>query len=140
MRARHLFLPLLLSILGLAPLVQAQTPENAEREARRAGLQWLQLIDRAQYDKAWDQGTHYLQEAVKKDAFSAAMRDLRQPAGKLKRRSLSEATYTSRVAGAPEGHYVVLSFSTQFAERDASEVLTMCLVGDTWKPTGYFMR
>ena len=57
-------------------------------------------------------------------------------------RKLNSAKYTKSVPGAPDGEYVILQFSTSFAnKKEAVETVTPMLDKDgKWKVSGYYIK
>ncbi len=66
----------------------------------------------------------------------------RKPFGELVSRELKSAEAHKTLLGAPEGEYVVLHFTTSFAnKKDAIETVTPMLAEDgKWKVSGYFIK
>lgn len=134
-------------LLALAPFAavhaqdEVKKPENAEKQAERAGVEWLRLLDRNDMDTAWDRTSSELHESISRDQFKEQMQLMREGLGPIITRRLDSATYRTSVPGAQEGQYVVLVFNSRFKDKGrAREVLTMSYNKDKWEPAGYFVR
>jgi hypothetical protein len=70
------------------------------------------------------------------------MRGARSPLGEVVSRELMEAKYQSRLAGAPDGEYVVIRFKTSFSNKaDALETVVPMLDPDSrWRVSGYYFK
>jgi hypothetical protein len=70
------------------------------------------------------------------------VRGVREPLGRPVSRKMRSAVYMTSLPGAPDGHYVVITFDTSFARKKAGiETVTPKLDNDgTWRVSGYFIR
>ena len=122
---------LLLTTASFAYAQTAQTVPPAQDQeavdaARSAADKWLALVDAGQYKASWEQ----------------AGRAARMPVGAFQGRTLASSNYTTTLPGAPQGQYVVLQYTTRFADRaNAVETVTPMLEADgTWRVSGYFLK
>jgi hypothetical protein len=103
---------------------------------------WLALIDGGRYAESWREASAYFRGMVSEPQWTASLDGARRPLGKLTARNLKGATPTSRLAGAPDGAYVVIEFETSFANKQSAvETVTFARERDgTWRAAGYYIR
>jgi hypothetical protein len=127
-------------ILILLPL-SGQTSEDKIRDAQKAAIAWLTLIDQNQYGQSWEQAAQLFKQQVEADTWSKQLSGGREPLGIVSSRVLINATYSTSLAGAPDGEYVVIQFKTEFANKKNSvETVTPMLDGGRWRVAGYYVR
>jgi hypothetical protein len=127
-------------MLILLPL-SGQTSEDKIRDAQKAAIAWLTLIDQNKYDQSWEQAAQLFKQQVAADTWSKQLSGAREPLGVVSSRVLINATYSTSLAGAPDGEYVVIQFKTEFANKKNSvETVTPMLDGDRWRVAGYYVR
>ncbi len=133
--AKHTLL--LLAALA-APLVAQSLPEAA---AEQSDLDWIQLIDRADYSDAFQQAAAAMRSGTESE-FARAIAQTRAPLGPLQSRKLHSAKETSQLPGAPDGHYVITQYDSAFAHKhSATETVIAVEEPDkTWRVTGYFIK
>ncbi len=114
----------------------------AEKQARRAAVAWLALVDAGDYSGSWDAAAGYFRAAITKDKWRQALTPVRTPLGKLVSREFKSAQYATSLPGAPDGEYVVIQFATAFENKAASvETVTPMLDKDgKWRVSGYFIK
>lgn len=131
-------------LLSAAPFIHAQTAPNQQaiEAAKEAAGKWLALVDAGHYQASWEQASEPLRKAVSATQWEQAGRAVRAPVGALQQRTLASSTHTTTLKGAPPGQYVVLQYTTRFADRaNAVETVTPMLEADgTWRVTGYFIN
>ncbi|WP_338766617.1 DUF4019 domain-containing protein [Massilia sp. METH4] len=130
-----------------ATFAHAQTAETAQNqqaidEAKAAADKWLALVDAGHYKASWEQAAAPLRSAISLAQWEQGGRAARMPVGALQERTLASSTYTTTLPGAPQGRYVVLRYTTRFADRaNAVETVTPMLEADgTWRVSGYFIQ
>jgi hypothetical protein len=117
----------------------AEKPEDA---AQPAAESWLKLVDAGNYAASWDQAAKVFKGAVGQADWVQMAGGVRTPLGKLVSRQLKSREYAEKMAGAPEGKYVVIQYDTVF-ENKASAVETVIPMADpdgAWRVSGYFIR
>ncbi len=121
-----------------APLAAQSLPEAA---AEQADLDWLQLIDRADYNDAFEQAAAAMRSGTETE-FARAIGQTRAPLGPLQSRKLHGEKETSKLPGAPDGHYVITQYDSAFAHKHtATETIIAVEEPDkTWRVTGYFIK
>lgn len=134
----------LLSLVSLSSFSYAQSAQNQQAidAAKAAADKWLALVDAGQYKASWEQAATPLRNAVSLAQFEQGGRAVRMPVGAVQQRTLASSKYTTTMAGAPPGQYVVLEYATRFADRaNAVETVTPMLDADgTWRVSGYFLK
>jgi len=110
--------------------------------AERAANDWLALIDAGDAVASWRSAASLFKKAVTQEQWSQALAAARSPLGAVVTRTLARAESTTQLPGAPDGHYVVIQFDTQFEKKRAA-VETVTPMQDTdgqWRVSGYFVR
>jgi len=115
---------------------------SAETAAQKAAEQWLGLIDTGKYDHSWETAAALFKNAITKTQWHQTIKAVRPPLGKLKSRSLTSATYTTTLPGAPDGKYVVIQFQSSFSNKQSAiETVTPMQDPDgVWRVSGYFIK
>lgn len=121
--------------------VDKPTP-SAEAQAQQVAEAWLKLVDGADYKASWVETASMFRAAVTQDQWVQSVRMARAPLGQVVRRTLLKASYATELPGAPDGHYVVIQYQTQFeAKKKAIETITPMKDGDgVWRVSGYYVR
>lgn len=121
---------------------QAAQDQQAIDAARVAADEWLALLDAGQYKASWEQAAEPLRKAVSVTQWEQGSRAVRLPVGAYQQRTLASSAYTTTVPGAPQGHYVLLQYTTRFADRaNAVETVTPMLEADgKWRVSGYYLK
>lgn len=127
--------------LLLAGTAHAQG-ENAVSNAEAAVVQWLILVDSADYSATWEQSAGLFKSAVSRADWESAIRSVRTPLGAVKSRKLKSAQFTRTLPGAPDGEYVVIQFETQFANKAAAveTVTPLKEKNGSWRVSGYYIK
>jgi len=136
--------------LVLACLTGLVMAADAHEDAAQAAADsWLKLVDAGDYAGSWDHVAKVLKGAVTQAAWVQMTTGARAPLGTLVSRKVTSRQYTekpptTRVVGGKvytwgQGKYVVLRYSTAFANRpSAVETVTMVTDTDgTWRVAGY---
>lgn len=128
--------------LGLALPAGASDEPKPERAAATAAEQWLTLLDQAKYAESWREAAATLKKAAREKKWKQTMQLLREPLGPVAGRKLRSAELTNDLPGAPEGEYVRVQFTTEFANRkSATETVTTMKEKDgRWRAAAYVVR
>jgi hypothetical protein len=132
-----------LSIALAISLSAAQAnDEHPEAVAQAAALAWLTLVDAGNYAASWDAAATRFRESLAREDWVARAASLRGSMGALNSRNLKSETYTHSLPGVPNGDYVVIRFSSSFAQTGAAvETVTPMKDADgAWRVTGYFIK
>ena len=115
---------------------------EAEKDALKAAEEWLILIDADDYGASWDNAAELFKKAVTKEQWEEAIRPIKSAMGDLISRKMKSAKYTDSLPGAPDGEYVVIQFSTSFAnKKSAIETVTPMKDPDgNWRVSGYYIK
>ena len=116
--------------------------EDKKAAAVVAAHNWLVLVDEGDYDLSWEESASYFKSLVTKESWHQTIAAIRSPLGKVLARELKEVTYTTSLPGAPDGKYIVIQFSTSYAQKaEAIETITRMKDEDGyWRISGYFIR
>jgi serine/threonine-protein kinase len=127
----------LLVLATAAPWAAAAAPVGGVD----AALAWLASVDHGAYARSWaDSGTLF-RSHLSDAEWAKIVKPTREPLGAVKSRTLASETTTSSLPGAPDGHYEIVRFSTEFAAKHAA-VETVVLTDEPtgWKVDGYFIK
>lgn len=128
--------------VAMATLPAGAANEEAVAKAQEAARSWLALTDSGNGARSWQASASLFKAGVPQDKWEQSLAAARGPLGALKSRTLSSATYSRTLPGAPDGEYVVIQYSSQFANKaTAVETVTPMRENDgSWKVSGYFIR
>ena len=129
----------LVGLIGCGESVEQQEKERAAQEAAQA---WLKLVDSGKYAESWDTAAAFFKGEVTKAVWLQSMNNVRKPLGNLVSRELKSSKYATSLPGAPDGEYVVITYSSTFeSKRHAIETVTPVRDQDgEWYVSGYFIR
>lgn len=104
--------------------------------------QWLQIIDKGAFAQSWHEAAASFKASLNEAAWTAALQSVRPALGATNARRLRSAVPMSRLPGAPDGRYLVMTFATEFTQKKESvETVTFSLEPDgQWRASGYFIR
>jgi hypothetical protein len=116
--------------------------EEAIAKATEAATSWLAMTDSGDGAGSWKSAASLFQAGVPQERWQQSLAAARGPLGALKGRKVSSARYSRTLPGAPDGEYVVIQFSSQFANKaSAVETVTPMRERDgSWKVSGYYIR
>jgi hypothetical protein len=117
-------------------------PEEAEQRAAEVAEGWLRHIDAGDADGSWAEASSTFRSAVTQATWSESLSKVQGSLGKPLARSLESAEYKSELPGAPDGHYVVLTYRTRFEQKmNGIETIVPELDFDgEWHVSGYFVK
>jgi hypothetical protein len=126
---------------ALAAPAWAQEPDSVT-DAQEAAERWLAQLDAGNYAGTWRDAAASLRTTVPQAQFEAALRQTRTPLGSASDRALKSATYHTSLPGAPDGQYVVIQYTTRFANKEqAVETVTPAREPDgSWRVSGYVVQ
>lgn len=115
---------------------------DAEKAADAAARQWLERVDKGQYGESWDDAASVFRGAITREAWTTAVKGVREPLGAVASREPKSAKYTTSLPGAPDGEYVVIQYNASFAnKKSAVETITPMKEPDgSWRVSGYFIK
>jgi len=130
--------------VALTLLIAAPTrgDQEQEKQAVTAAKAWLELVDKGEYEKSWEEAAKLFKSNVPKNEWSRTIAAGREPMGKLVSRELESAKYSTTLPGAPDGEYVVIQFETSFEnKKSAIETITPMKDPDgVWRVSGYYIK
>ena len=123
----------------LSPTALAQDPRITE--AQRVAREWLVLSDGGDTRATYAGASAKFRGAMTLEQWVDASAKARAPYGAVKQRSLASSQAALQAPNMPDGTYVLLIYRTNFANRDASETITMEREADgVWRLVGYSIR
>src|ERR1700678_407628 len=110
-------------------------PHAAEElAAERQALGFLGYLDHGRYADSYAYTGILIRNQLDREAFATQVEKDRAGTGTIQSRELVDASYTTTLAGAPEGQYVVLRYHSSFANRpDTVETLTLAFAKGYWR-------
>lgn len=128
----------------LVPMTSCSSRADTENvnEAVVAAHAWLELVDAGEYGSSWDQSAALFKAAIPRNQWQRSLTAVRKPLGGLVSRKVKARQYTTSPPGAPDGEYVVIQFSTRFAnKKSAVETVTPMKDADgVWRVSGYYIK
>ena len=133
------------ALLALPAATPAQDDSGLDTApAMRAMLAWLEILDSGYYGRGWEDAAPYLKEGMPKLRFETSVQAVREPLGTVVSRKTRSAQYAPVLPGAPRGDYVVVQYTTRFANGPPAGVVeTVTAMRDAdgaWKAAGYVVR
>jgi hypothetical protein len=114
----------------------ADEMKQARLNAQVVAGTWLLLVDKGEFIASWDTGARRLQDFVPAGDWKAGIEKARGSFGDLQRRHFVKTKYTNKLQ--PPGHYVVVSYHSQFAKAPAKESVTVVREADNqWRVLMY---
>lgn len=135
-----------LSCLLMLPVQAANTPtptqtapdQNALKASAAASLSWLQLLDRGDYGKSWDDAAALMKLTVPKNDWIQILNKMRKPFGSVKSRQVADQRTAKDPQGLPKGDYMVLFYNTEFSSKSgAHELVTLYFDDGKWNVLTY---
>ena len=128
--------------MGFLVLCIAGCSRDKVTEAKGAATDWLKTVDSGNYAQSWDEAAAVMKTTVAKEQWQQILNENRAPLGTLVSRRLTSAEYTEDLPGAPNGHYVVLKYESNFANKGSViETATPTLDSDgKWRVSVYFVK
>ncbi len=116
--------------------------KDSTSEAVIAAEMWLGVVDKGEYGVSWDQSSEVFQSAVSLADWEQSLNAVRKPLGELISRNVKSAKYATSLPGAPDGEYVVIQFTTVYANKESAvETVTPKKGSDgLWRVSGYFIK
>ncbi|HEY1233517.1 MAG TPA: DUF4019 domain-containing protein [Candidatus Binatia bacterium] len=126
-------------LMNIGIIFAEQAPEKPIVAAAQS---WLGEIDSGNYAKSWQQASAYFQGAVSEKNWADALNGARRPLGNLISRKVTKTTNAKSLPGAPDGNYLVMQFTTSFAnKKNALETVTFMREKDgNWRAAGYYIK
>lgn len=114
----------------------------AEEAALKASQAWLDLVDSGKYDASWEEASLYFKNSIKKEEWISTIKAVREPLGKLSKRTFKSKQAVESMPGAPDGDYIIIQYDTVFEnKKSAVETVVPMLEKDgKWKISGYYVR
>jgi len=113
-----------------------------EAKALKAAGAWLKLVDDGKYKESWENAAEYFKNSLTSAQWEQAVSPVRQPLGKVRKRTVKSKDYRTVLPGAPDGEYVVIQYATSFKNKSSAvETVTPMLDKDgTWRVSGYYIK
>ena len=116
-------------------------PSNEIEAAADAGLLWLRLVDRGEFEEAWAIGSATLQGSATPQRLEAMINGGRKPFRPLGARALVGFSQLNNPPNAAPGDYVMLQYRTEVSgDRTIIETVVPRQDGDAWRVAAYFIQ
>ena len=117
-------------------------PSDAEERAVEAAEAWLALVDAGDAAAAWAEASSTFRAAVSPDAWADSLTRAYAPIGSPLERSFSSSEYHAELPGAPDGHYVIVTYDTRFEHRrrGTETVVPQMDTDGCWRVSGYWVK
>jgi len=137
-----LILTLLSGGLFMSSGQQAVADDDDQMIAVRQALEWLAIIDDADYSGSFSAMARIFTTGVREKIWQERISEVRDPLGLVTSRLLESAEAKSDIQGAPAGEYMIVRFNTMFdTDSSTTEAVTMYKQDDgNWKSVGYYVR
>lgn len=129
-------------LFGAMSAPMAARAANPEAAAEAAAATWLALVDAGKYGRSWTEAASYVRQTVAQSSWALSVARARAVCGPLQSRRLESAYATAYLPDSPDGHYVVIHYSSRFARKtDATETITMVAESSgRWRVIGYYIN
>jgi hypothetical protein len=132
---------LLLAVFFALLMPAAALAASADQPAIDAAKAWLVLVDADNYAQSWNAASQFLQSRVTEAQWETVGKAARDPLGAMVARNVASVKFNSTLPGAPDGHYALVEFNSQFAHKAAAtESVVLTMEGGVWKTAGYFIK
>lgn len=109
-----------------------------EKETRAVALEWLALVDAANYPAAYAMEPARLRKITTEEQFIRSMEGRRAPFGRVLSRSFIGAAFTRKLTGSPDGRYESILFRTSFENKKlAAERVILSHESGQWLVVDY---
>ena len=125
------------------PATPVTTGEDLDvKPAMAAATNWLARLDAGAVGDTWQESSTLMREAVTREQWEKALREVKGQLGPLVARKLVSATYTRQLPGAPPGEYVVIQYHARYENRAlVTETVTPMRDKDgAWRVSGYYAK
>jgi len=116
--------------------------DSLKSDAVIAAISWLKLVDEGKYKESWDNSAELFRNSITKEQWKNTLNGLLPNLGTVVQREFISAKFKSALPGAPDGKYVIISYKTEFKNKNNSiETVTPMLDKDNiWRVSGYFIK
>jgi hypothetical protein len=95
-------------------------------------------VDAGKADEAWKQASPTFRSGMTREDWTKKAAGWRDSLGTVANRKPTGASFSEVLPGAPDAHYVLVSYTTDFSKKKgASEVVITVKEGGGWKVAGY---
>ena len=124
---------------GCASHKQARLEKRSHENAgRAAAVRWLTMLDRGDYEEAFEWEAQDFRMARTQTQFVRYMQARRAPFGQVLSRKAIGAANIRKFVGVPEGNYVSVLFKTQFENKSETAERVILVEQDVgWRVLDY---
>jgi hypothetical protein len=128
-------------IAALAMLMLFTPAFSSDLDATKAVLNWLNMVDKSNYGKSWEEASNVFKKQISKSQWNVALSNSRDPLGSISNRETSQVFDLNEMPNLPKGQYRVYIFNTDFENKlGASEVVTVFSKNNKWLVVGYVIN
>ena len=103
--------------LVLAVVSSVAADDEAVEAGKESALAWLALVDDDKGGESWEVAGALFKSGVTQETWVGMVKQARDLLGELTSRELSSSKFSTELANAPAGEYVVLEYATSFENR-----------------------
>ncbi len=139
MKGRGRIVVILILLGSLIFVNQLMAKEKAEEIALGVSSKWLNLVDKGDYSKSWERAAEIFRTMVTKGEWETKLNTFRAPLGKVSERKVRLKQFTTTIADAPQGEYVIFEYETVFKNKQTitETVVTVLEKDGKWRVGGY---
>lgn len=112
-----------------------------QKTAIVAAQRWLELLDRNEFGKAWDECAPLFQSKVTREQWLEGLPKSRAPLGAMKSRTVEGTGTPASPKEQSNLELMQVGFITQFEKQpQVKEAVTLVMVNGTWRTVGYLVQ
>ncbi|GAB2581252.1 DUF4019 domain-containing protein [Dyella jejuensis] len=127
------------ALLGTGASLAQQAPSGLEK-ASTIAAKWVVQADAGQADAMWKSSSPTMQKSVNQADWAKYVANLRQQLGAEQSRQWIGVNKVDNPQGMPQGEYLNVVYSTQYAKLATFETVSLSKSGSGWLPVGYVVR
>ena len=138
----HLALIIACSFIILVPFLKDEPDPEKVRRASVAAMDFLQLIDKGEFETARKEGAELLKQKVTLNGWIAKLDGVQTTLGSVIDREQIDVSYSTTAKDSPDGEYVMLTFNSKYKRKiDVKETIIVMLDKNRgWRVAGYFFK
>lgn len=118
-------------------IVAVPDPEQ-EQAAQEAAREWVKLVDQIRVAESRDAAGMIFKKSLLRDDWERMLVQVRQPMGKVLKRTFESATIYENHPGFPSGRVAFVRFETSFKNKpEARETVALQFEDGIWMAAGY---
>jgi len=138
----HFVALLAVAAILIFPIFKSRPDKQTLAQGTAAATAFLTAVDAERYGDAWHMASELLQQKVVREVWLKQAPAMRNQYGALLKRAHKDARTATWAEGAPDGHYLTLTYDSSFKLRpEVIEPAILALSPDQqWRVAGYFLK